>query len=94
MKEYQAQLPVQFIKQEKQFIAYTPALDISTVGATQKQARDRFEELVQVFFEDIMERGVENEVLSELGWTKRRTTSWQPPVAVSESVSVKIPVSA
>ena len=36
------QLPVSFLKEDKRFIAYTPALDLSTSGKTYEEARKRF----------------------------------------------------
>ena len=32
------------------YVAYTPALDISTFGKSKKEAQQNFEELVNVFF--------------------------------------------
>ena len=71
-------LPVSFIKEGGQVIAYTPALDISTVGNDETQAKERFTELVNMFFADIVETGSVGDVLSELGWQKL-SGSWNPP---------------
>ncbi|MDE2079403.1 MAG: hypothetical protein KGI73_03390 [Patescibacteria group bacterium] len=87
-------LPVVITKQGRRFVAYTPALDISTSGTTKKNVQKRFAELAQLFFEEIAAAGTMNEVLSELGWTKARKR-WTPPQVVSaESVSVHSPVLA
>ena len=86
-------LPVQIFKQGKAYVAYTPALDISTAGKTKKEARARFVELVSIFFEEIQRQGTLHEVLSELGWT-RKSHVWQPPVISSRSIGVKLPVAA
>lgn len=85
-------LKVDFIKEGKQVIAYAPALDISTVGKSEKHAKQRFEKLVHVFFKDITERKVAHEVLTELGWKKvsiKRKLQWVPPAVTS--VDLKIP---
>lgn len=86
-------LPVSFIKEGDQVIAYTPALDISTVGDGEAQARERFAELVNMFFADIIETGSINDVLSELGW-KKVSGAWNPPVVSNESVNVSVPAFA
>jgi hypothetical protein len=87
-------LPVVITKQGKRFVAYTPALDISTSGKSQKEVRARFFELANLFIEEIMEEGTVNEVLSELGW-KKVQKRWTPPKVVSSnSIGFKIPAFA
>lgn len=81
---FQFALPVSIIKEDKSFIAYTPALDLSTVGDTFEAAQQRFEEAVQIFFEEINEQGTVTEALLELGW-HRHNNEFVPPVVVSSS---------
>ncbi|MEK7537372.1 MAG: hypothetical protein AAB619_00155 [Patescibacteria group bacterium] len=45
-------LPVSILREGKRFIAYTPALDLSTSGKTFEQAKQRFEEAAELFFEE------------------------------------------
>ena len=88
-------LTVNFIKERNQVIAYSPALDISTVGKTEAHAKRRFDELVRIFLKDIMERKVTDEVLTELGWTKsyaRSKPQWIPPAV--KSIDLQVPVVA
>ena len=91
-------LTVNFIKEQKQVIAYSPALDISTVGKSEERAKKRFEEMVHIFFKDIADRNVLSEVLTELGWTKTAPENksikpqWVPPEITS--VDLQIPVMA
>jgi predicted RNase H-like HicB family nuclease len=59
-------LPVVFIKEGSQVVAYTPAFDISTVGKDESEARERFGELVNIFFKDLIENNTLEPVLSEL----------------------------
>ena len=54
-------LTVNFIKDHKQIIAYSPALDISTVGKSEAHAKKRFQELVKIFLDDISERNIVGE---------------------------------
>ena len=85
------QLPVIVIKEAKHFVAYTPALELSTSGPTEEKARQRFGEVVQIFFEEVEEKGTLAEVLGELGWQKI-DSSWTPPQVISHTnQEVKIP---
>jgi len=87
-------LPVIITKQNKHFVAFTPALDVSTSGKSEKQAKERFVELAHIFLEEIFEANTANEVLSELGW-KKVQKKWNPPrVISSQSIGLKIPVLA
>ena len=90
----QTKLPVQIFKQGKRFVAYTPLLDLSTSGRSEKEAKVRFSELVNIFFEELLEAGTMDEVMESLGWKKSKT-QWQPPKIVSnQQVSVSIPIAA
>ena len=92
-------LTVNIAQQGSRFLAYSPALDISTSGKDEAEAKKRFEELVDIFFEELQESGMTDEVLTELGWHKSQTTSsahikpqWVPPRTTE--VKVNIPVLA
>ncbi len=92
MKKLQLQfnLPVSVLKEGRKFVAYSPALDLSTSGSTYEEARRRFEEAVRIFFQEIYERGTSEEVLKELGW-KKAQKKWKPPVVISqESQEIKV----
>ena len=85
-------LSVVFLREGKSFIAYSPALDLSTSAASFEKARERFVEAAKIFFEEIIKKGTIEEVLGELGWEKHNK-QWQPPVVVSqETESIRIPV--
>lgn len=87
-------LPVLITKQNKRFVAYTPALDISTSGKTQKEAQQRFVELANVFIEELVAMKTLDHVLSELGW-KRVQKKWTPPTVVSsKSITLSVPAFA
>jgi len=67
------------------YIAYTPSLDLSTYGQSYEQAKKRFEEIVNIFFGEIIENGTLDEVLSNLGWEKKES-KWNPPVLISQEL--------
>jgi hypothetical protein len=86
-------LPVAFITEGDRVIAYTPALDLSTAGKDEAEAKARFVEIVAMFFNDLVENHTLDAVLSDLGWQKQ-TTQWSPPAIRQESVSVGVPTFA
>ena len=84
-------LPVSIIKEGKKYIAYTPALDLSTFDKSYSGAKKRFEEIVSIFFEEIIKKGTLKEVLQDLGW-KRAQTTWNPPMVVSQDFqTIRVP---
>jgi len=90
----QIKLQVTFIRQGKKFVAYSPALDISTTGKTLRQAQTRFSELLEIFFEELAEKETTDEVLTELGWVKVKKL-WEPPrIVKQESLNIRVPVAA
>lgn len=86
-------LPVSVLREGKKYVAYTPSLDLSTSGRSYEEVKRRFNEIVNIFFEELIKKGTLNEVLQDLGW-KRAQTKWSPPVVISqESQTVQLPVS-
>lgn len=91
---YQASLPVTFLREGDQFVAYTPALDLSTSGDTFEQAKKRFGEIVKIFFEECAVMGTLENVLTDLGW-KKENREWNPPVVVAQDTHVvNVPILA
>lgn len=94
LKELRVKLTVSVIKQGKRYIAFSPALDLSTSGKSEAEAKRRFQEAVSIFFEELNKAGNVAAVLSGLGWRKEQR-KWQPPhVVAQESVGVRIPAAA
>ncbi len=84
-KNLQFSLPVSIIKEGHTFVAHTPALDISTCADTLLEVKQRFIELVEIFFEELEKKGTTDEVLESMGWQKVRS-SWEPPVEVEHTI--------
>lgn len=78
-------LSVTFLKEGKQFIAYSPALDLSTCGKTLEEARRRFAEASLLLLQELHRRGSTEEVLTGLGWKKGRE-SFTPPLVVGQEI--------
>ena len=86
---------VAFSKQGKHFVAYSPALDLSTSGSTKARAAKRFANIVEPFFEEIAEAGTTHALLTELGWQRKGVkSSWTPPAFSSENMSLRVPIVA
>jgi len=66
------------MKEEKSFIAYSPAIDLSSCGRTVLEAKANFEEALGIFIEECLSMGTLKEVLESCGWTKTRKNGWFP----------------
>jgi len=91
-KEYfDIKISVSFFREGKVFVAYSPALDISTSGKDFKEVKQRFDEVVQIFFDETLKRGTLDEALGELGWQKVKN-NWEPPKVIAhETEIIKVP---
>lgn len=85
-------LPVLFLREGMDFIAYSPAIDLSTAGETFEDAQKNFEEASQAFFEEMISQGTLEKGLKELGWQKN-DDHYTPPVLIGQETQ-KIRVSA
>ncbi len=94
MMKLEVKLPVSIFKEGKQFVAYTPALDLSTSGKTYEEVKKRFSEVVDIFFADTAKKNTLDSVLKDLGWRKTKK-QWAPPTVVSQGLEeVRIPAMA
>jgi len=75
-------IPVSIFKEGKDFVAYSPVLDLSTCADSLDGAQKMFEEATKIFFEELDRKGTMNDVLSSLGWNKS-DSNWLPPAEVS-----------
>lgn len=91
---FKVSLPISILKEGKYYIAYSPALDLSTSGKTFEEVKKRFEEVVGIFFEELSEKGTLDKVLGELGWQKVQKEWIAPVVIANETESFNIPLSA
>jgi hypothetical protein len=76
----QTKIPLIIFEEGNKVVAYSPAIDLSTCGDTEEQARKRFIEAASIFFSEIESMGTTDDVLAECGWYKATgQNSWQPP---------------
>lgn len=74
-------LNVVIFKEDEQFIAYCPALNLSSYGNSSEIAKKRFETELEIFFEETEKRGTLEKLLLQLGWAlvKKPKPKYQPP---------------
>lgn len=80
-------LSVSIIKEGSRYVAYAPALDLSSSGKTAAHAKKRFIEAAGIFFEEISKKGTFGIVLRNLGW-KRVNSIWSPPKIVASETEL------
>jgi len=89
---FKIKIPVSVLREGKKYVAYTPALDLSTSGKSYKEVKKRFEEIVDIFFNELLKKDTMEETLKDLGWRKA-SAGWSAPQVISqESQTVCIPV--
>lgn len=64
-------VPVVIIREGRYMVAYCPALDLSSYGDTEDDAKRGFEGAVRLFFEETSKRGTLERELLRLGWSLR-----------------------
>lgn len=57
---------------ENTFLAYCPALELSSYGDTLEDAQDAFHEALGIFIEETMGKGTLEKALLSLGWTLKK----------------------
>ena len=88
-------LQIVIMKERDTFIAYCPALDLSTCGSSEKDAQKMFEDAAGEFFRFCLLKGTLDEVLQDYGWEKAETDEntnlpWLPPHIVSGAREVTV----
>lgn len=66
-------LIVDFSKDDKYYVAYSPALNLSGFGLTKEEAKDDFTKVLDIFIDDLIENNKLLETLVSLGWTINKT---------------------
>lgn len=64
-----------------QYVAYCPALELSSYGDTEDEARQAFEEALRFFAADTARRGTLDQLLLAFGWrlVKKPLAVYEPP---------------
>jgi len=71
---------VEIFKEDEQYVAVCPELDVSSFGDTQKEAENSLKEAVMLFVEECQRMGTLVEVLEEAGFkaSEEDPTEWVP----------------
>src|SRR5216684_3644925 len=78
-KPIKAEVEVLLIKEEDSFVAYCPALDLSSYGATEKSALRELSTALDIFMRETERKGSLEKILLRLGWSLQ-----QLPIPVYE----------
>ncbi len=73
---------VHIFKEGGTFVAHVPALDVSSCGATDDEARRNIRDAVRGFLESSADMGTLDEILQEAGY-ERQGENWRAPEFVS-----------
>lgn len=65
MKNMATTVPVILFREGDKTVAYSPALDLSTCGDNEQQARRRFAEAMAIYLNELKAMGTLDEVLEE-----------------------------
>ena len=65
-------------KEGEYYVAYCPALNVSSFGKTLEEAKEYFTDAVDVFIKDVIKRGTLEKCLLELGWSLQMD-KFEPP---------------
>lgn len=67
-----AAVEIAVFMEDRIWVAYCPALEVSSYGDTKEEAQKALEEAMEIFFEETIERGTLEKVLLQLGWQLRQ----------------------
>ena len=90
--DLQFKLPVSFFKEGKSIVAYCSILDLATCGDDLADAQRMFDEVVRIFFDELIRKGTLEEVLLDLGWQKKNHQFLPPLELLHTMTSVNIPL--
>ena len=90
IQELGVEIPITIRKKDEVYLAYSPALDLSSQGTSAQDAKRMFAEAAELFIEECVQMQTLDEVLRELGWEKVQN-EWQPPSFEQTSERVRMP---
>jgi hypothetical protein len=75
-------IEVMLFKEHDTFVAYCPALELSSYGVNQADAKKAFEGALSIFIKETSKRGTLEKFLLKLGWSleQKPKVNYRPPV--------------
>lgn len=89
----QVRIRVEIFKEDDQYVAICPELNVSSFGDTTAEATQSLQEAVSLFLEECQRMGTLRQVLEEAGFshTTTPTHQWVPPQPVGhEQLSLSV----
>ena len=77
-KDLTLKVEVFLIREGNQYVAYCPALELSSYGNSAKEAKEAFRGAMDIFIDDTTKKGTFEKELLSLGWTLTQS-SYEPP---------------
>jgi predicted RNase H-like HicB family nuclease len=73
------QLPMYIFKEDNTYVVYCPCLDLSAAGATEREAKAEFAEILRLHIEYCVNKRTLFDDLKALGWVLKKKKSAQAP---------------
>ena len=89
---FDAQLPIEYSKREKWYLASCPLLDVHSQGETKEKAKGNLSEAIQLFLISCFERGSLDNVLKDCGFRPLRDNKGEKPLRTRNYIDVQIPL--
>jgi len=83
-------LTIKIWPEGKHYIAYSPELDVASQGRTPEHAMERAKKAIEAFLEETKRIGTLEEVLKEVGFSKKARQKWQAPLISFSPLEVKV----
>lgn len=87
-KSFNVDVQVALFKEDDIWVAYCPALEVSSYGDDEEEARSAFEEAMQIFLAETERKGTLEKYLLKLGWQlqqKPKPFYNQPHLSIQEN---------
>jgi predicted RNase H-like HicB family nuclease len=75
------EVSILLLKENGNFVAYCPALELSSYGDSEQEAKGAFEEALEIFLEETTHKGTLEKELLKRGWTLQQSpkVNYHPP---------------
>ena len=83
-------LNVLFVKEGDYIVAYCPALELSSYGDNEDEAKSAFEASLKIFLDETSRKGTLEKVLLKLGWSLTQVPEirYEPPKLSQEDLLI------
>ncbi len=82
------EIDVLVFKEDDQFVAFCPELDISSCGDSIEHSKEMLVKAARLFIEESEKMGTLEDILAEAGYRKKMNGKWVRPEIVDTDVAV------